>query len=670
MNVIPGMPHCLASLVLAAHAGSTCLAAVEVTSQHLDVTLDVAESKATVSATLAVTGDGPLTFRLREAAEISAMTLGDESIRYERAGGDDGETVTVTIPAGGAESMRLNVTYAAVFREDVAAGERPGQIHNFAVDAHVGPDGVFLADGSAWHPLPIGADGETALHVVSVDVAPIEGWAFVASGDPFEHTGDINDPVRRWRTPRPVDGLSLVGNRHMMHGRTHDTNWGPVEVVMHLPAENARFADMFVEAACDYLDLYVPKLGPFPYKRFSIVENFFSSGFAFPGFTVLGPRVVRMAPRSLAPGYLDHELVHNWWGNGVYVDPKDGNWCEGLTAYCTNYYRRIFDEGEEAGLAYRRGVLMRLSSDPETLDDAALGTFGSADPDVAGASRFVGYDKCAFVFSMLEDILVRYQGRSAIWRCLRRFAADNMGKRASWSDFEQAVDWEFPRAAEGFFELWVRDHTVPVTYRGQPWRVAERFSRQFSKARFQVPDALHASDGTWVEIDPEFRYYRVLPPEQIIPTIDGTLGRGGVRVVTEEDRGEMRAIMGQLEPTDDAENLLIIGHAATTPHTALLLSSTDPVVIGPTSFTVEGTIYDKPTQTLLHTIQHPEKPGRFITIFHANSDAGWSRLPLIRFYSRDTTIIWDGDHVAERRVYEPERRIELGMPGAGTGTGG
>ena len=68
------------------------------------------------------------------------------------------------------------------------------------------------------------------------------------------------------------------------------------------------------------------------------LRHFFSSGFAYPGFTVLGPRVVGMAPRSLRPGFLDHELVHNWWGNGVYVDPDDGNWCEALTSFCANAF--------------------------------------------------------------------------------------------------------------------------------------------------------------------------------------------------------------------------------------------------------------------------------------------------------------------------------------------
>ncbi len=42
------------------------------------------------------------------------------------------------------------------------------------------------------------------------------------------------------------------------------------------------------------------------------------------------------------------------------------------------------------------------------------------------------------------------------------------------------------------------------------------------------------------------------------------------------------------------------------------------------------------------------------------SDAGWSRLRLVRFYTRDTTIVWDDGEVIARRVFEPDRLIRVG----------
>jgi hypothetical protein len=56
-------------------------------------------------------------------------------------------------------------------------------------------------------------------------------------------------------------------------------------------------------------------------------------------------------------------------------------------------------------------------------------------------------------------------------------------------------------------------------------------------------------------------------------------------------------------------------------------------------------------------MQYPGRPGRFITVFHTNSDAGWSRLRVIIFYARDTTVVWEEGRVIDRRVFEPDRRI-------------
>ncbi len=58
-------------------------------------------------------------------------------------------------------------------------------------------------------------------------------------------------------------------------------------------------------------------------------------------------------------------------------------------------------------------------------------------------------------------------------------------------------------------------------------------------------------------------------------------------------------------------------------------------------------------------MQHPDRPGRFITIYLANTAAAWSHLNYIQFYSRDTTIIWQGQPVIERRTHEPARLIPI-----------
>jgi hypothetical protein len=638
------------------------LAAVEVESNEIRTWLEPASHMVSVESRFQLRGAGELRLRLTPRAKLEPITIDNEVIddsQIRRIDGPGHVILTLQVDHPRAD---LRIRHTAQLHQDVAAGEREGHIHNQSVDAHVGPEGVFLSDGAAWHAQPVDADGVPLLVSTSLEVAPLAGFTMTASGDPTGAGRPTGEPVWNWRMPRPVDGVALVGKPNgRTIGRVHETAEGPVEIIAHFGEANAKHAELFIDAACKYLDLYVPLLGRFPYKRFTIVENFFSSGFAYPGFTLLGPQVIAMGERALAPGYLDHELLHNWWGNGVYVDSTstgDGNWCEALTSYCTNYGRRLLEDGEDAAKSYRRGILMKLSTDPGALDNAPLGDFGRAAAAVE-PDRFVGYEKGTFLFIMLENSFRTPDAtsdRARWWRTLRRFAVANMGRRASWATIQATVEQEYGAQRGKFFGTWVRQHTVPVTGTDADSVVTD-LALQIADGQDVESTSGEDARGRWIEVDPDFEIYRVLPPGQIIPTLAGTLGAGGVAMVSRSERPEVAAYRQRVESNPEGENLLLVGREAASGEQALLARVGDPIVINESSFIVGGKTYDQSTQAVLHTMQHPDRPGRFISVFITNSDAGWSRLRLINFYTRDTTIIWDGDKVIDRRVFEPERRL-------------
>ena len=70
-----------------------------------------------------------------------------------------------------------------------------------------------------------------------------------------------------------------------------------------------------------YLEMYRQLIGPYPFAKFALVENFWETGYGMPSFTLLGPQVIRF-PFILHSSY-PHEILHNWWGNSVFVDWRD-----------------------------------------------------------------------------------------------------------------------------------------------------------------------------------------------------------------------------------------------------------------------------------------------------------------------------------------------------------
>jgi len=370
-----------------------------------------------------------------------------------------------------------------------------------------------------------------------------------------------------------------------------------------------------------------------------------------------------MGERALAPGYLDHEMIHNWWGNGVYIDPNKGNWCEALTSYCANYYRRILDDGESAGRDYRRGILMKLAGDPENLDNKPVDRFG-VDSDV---NRFVGYEKGSFIFMMLEaptpDSRTRTMNRERLLAALRAFSNVYLGKRATWEDLRRTIEIEFGTSKKSFFDTWVHRRTIPIFHDELGMKAIDELKARIYPDQHVDYVVSNEGDISFLDIDPDFYIYRLIPQSKIIPTVGGTIGQGGMKALA--DRSESSTIeefLARMQVDPKGENLLILGKKAAGDYAELLESTTDPITFDDRSFTIGSKTFDGANQTVLHTMQHPGREGRFITVFLANSDAGWSHLTYITFYTRDTTIIWDGRKIAKRRTFEPDRRIRLPSP--------
>ena len=167
-----------------------------------------------------------------------------------------------------------------------------------------------------------------------------------------------------------------------------------------------------------------------------------------PSFTLLGEQVIRF-PFILDSSY-PHELLHNWWGNGVFVDLASGNWC-GLTAYLADH---LIAEQRGQGADHRRAILQRVTNYVTPENDFPLSRFVSRHNAVTEA---VGYGRTAMVFNMLREKL----GDAQFVQGLQGFYRDNRFREASFDDIRKSFETVSGLDLRGFFDQWVKGVGTP-----------------------------------------------------------------------------------------------------------------------------------------------------------------------------------------------------------------
>lgn len=575
------------------------------------------------------------------------------------------------------DAFTLFVQYEGRLFQDVEAGEKPGEIHNFEMSAHVGEDGIYLAEGY-WYPRPDpDAVDPPALSDFELLADAGEGVALVATG--LRNDG-IAEPFGRhaWRSPYPLPDMALIGGPLSSYSTKH----AEVTIHAHLPPDQANSAAEWAAAVASVFDRYEPLLGAYPTSEFSVVSNFFSSGFAFPTFTLLSDAVIAMGRRSQQThGYLDHEILHGWWGNGVFIDPRDGNWCEALATYAANYYGHVLDGNEEEARRIRRNYVHFLSRiKPE--DDKPLGTFGQDD----GCSRSIGYSKGAMVFHMLARVM----GQDAFWEAMRRFSTERIGQYGSWEDLRRTCESTSGRPLESFFEQWVRRGGAPMPhidaaeYDSATQALRLTISQPAPEFEIPLPVRLHydstsedkivtlsASQETFslaaplmpsaVELDPDYHLFRRVPEEHILPTTARTRrGPTLISIVPDEHpetyariadtfesdlepRNRRRRTTAELQEGDlAATSALILGDAVRNGYVAGFLTAVEfPVRFTPQGFVFDGASYEGAGDAIMCTIGHPGTPGGGITVVFANEAANLPPASFLPMYDHSVVVFRD-----------------------------
>lgn len=450
----------------------------------------------------------------------------------------------------------------------------------------ISAEGVVLDGGSGWYPQFAGALYRFRLQV---DLPP--GWSAVSQGagpdpttiargaypesttptiatDGTTPAGATTARVRvTWREDRPQDDIYLIAAPFTAY--VQPTDHGDAQV--YLRQADEALARRYLDATADYLALYSDLIGPYPYAKFALVENFWETGYGMPSFTLLGPQVIRL-PFILHSSY-PHEILHNWWGNSVYIDYATGNWSEGLTAYLADH---LLKEQEGQGAQYRRDGLQAYADYVRAGEDFPLSAFRGRH---GSASQAIGYGKSLMLFHMLRRDL----GDETFIAGLRRFYADNAFRTAGYEQLRIAFEQVSSRDLQGFFAAWTQrtgapklglsrvileppaEATAPGARPNGGYRLVGQVEQTQPAAPFplQVPLVVHLADGGLVQrrlpmdartldfdlelpaaplrlaLDPEFDLFRHLAPGENPPSLSALFGA---------ERGLM--VLAAAEPTD------------------------------------------------------------------------------------------------------------------------
>jgi hypothetical protein len=263
-----------------------------------------------------------------------------------------------------------------------------------------------------------------------------------------------SDLPKNWKIVSPLNQLSLpqqdiylVAGDFQEYALDNNPSGIPLKVYLRHP--EPQLAQTFLSLLPDYLDHYQKTLGTFPYQSFAVIENFWETGFGMPAFTLLGPNVIRLP--YILNSSLPHELLHNWWGNSVYVDYNRGNWCEGLTTYLADHWQQ---ETLRADRDYRRQSLMNFQDYAKSANDFPLRQFKER---FNFGSQAVGYGKGMMFFHMLKKQL----GTPLFEQGLRRLYWNHRGQSISYEEIETTFEAISHLDLKSFFNQWLDRTGVP-----------------------------------------------------------------------------------------------------------------------------------------------------------------------------------------------------------------
>lgn len=335
----------------------------------------------------------------------------------------------------------LDITYSGALYQETGESSFSREKIAMEISATISEEGVFLSPAGGYYPRAqeVYNNFETVIKLPA-------GWDAVSEGKLLNADKNPLFSEIHFKTEHPMDGIFITAALWTVYKEIVDG----VEFYTYFFEEDTSLAKDYLNMSIGYVQMYSEMLSPYPFSKFAVVENFFPTGYGMPSYTVLGRSVVHLP--FIVYTSLGHEVLHNWWGNSVYIG-DGGNWCEGLTAYQADYYYKL-QKSEADARQYRKEILKDFTVYVNAENDFAPADFVSRT-DMA--SRTIGYGKVAMIFHMIEEMI----GTEDFIQALKTIIAENSFQPAGFSDFIAAFQKHSGKDLQFFLEHWINEAGNP-----------------------------------------------------------------------------------------------------------------------------------------------------------------------------------------------------------------
>lgn len=425
-----------------------------------------------------------------------------------------------------------------------------------------GADGTFLPDGSNWYPR---IAGELAKYKIKIELPP--GYKGLVAGRLVEESDTEEGYRALFEFSQPAKGIDLMAGPYVIETQTyHNIKQKPVQLRTYFHPSIRELATDYLDAVKQYLTRYETQIGEYVYSEFSVVSSPTPTGFGMPTLTYLGIDVLKLP--FIRHTSLGHEVLHNWWGNGIYPDYRSGNWSEGLTTFMADYAYQE-DQSEEAAREMRFGWLRDFAA-LQPGQDQPLTAFTSRTHD---ASKIVGYNKAAMLFFMLRDQL----GAAMFQRGLQGLWTTHRFKITPWSDLQKMFEIVSGQSLQPFFSQWLERAGAPaiaiLTAASNAVDDGHELTLTLTQSepvyQLQVPVVveteqgpvshrldLHQTQQTFtlklagkpqvVLLDPDLRLFRQLAPQEAMPILRDVMVHPATETLILSNKDDIRQLAATL----------------------------------------------------------------------------------------------------------------------------